>query len=73
MSGKVILKPVTMIRPSKDFIYAPSRIRPSKEITSEEFENYQGREIKVSFDSDGVSNPTMIMAYGFGLDAWYIL
>ena len=73
MSGKVILKPVTMIRPSKDFIYAPSRIRPSKEITSKEFEKYQGRKIKISFDSDGISNPIMIMAYGFGLDAWYIL
>lgn len=70
------MKPITMVRPTRDFIYTPSRLRPSKEIEYSEFvERYADhpRNIKVSFDEDGISNPQPTTAYGFGLDAWWIV
>lgn len=76
MTQKIILIPIAMVRPTHDFIYAPSRHRPIKEIDYSEFVNHYAdhpRSIKVSFAPDGVSEPQPVTAYGFGLDAWRIV
>lgn len=65
----VTLQPVAMITPTKEDIYAPSRIQQPKTIPYIEFlRKYADspKLIKVSFDPDGKSNPQSITAYGFG-------
>lgn len=43
MSKKIKMKAIAMKRPSKDFIYVPSELRPSVEIDEKEFiEKYAG-------------------------------
>lgn len=72
----VTLQPIAMVTPTKECIYAPSRIKQSKVIPYTEFlEKYADnfKLIKVSFEPDGKSNPQSITAYGFGLDCWYIV
>ncbi len=66
MSKKVTLIPIAMVRPTKEFIYAPSRIRPSVEVDQETFISQysdHGKAIPVSFESDGVSNPILTTTY----------
>lgn len=63
---KVKLTPIAMRRPTDDFIYAPSKIRSSVEVSKEEFNlDYadSGKAINVSFESDGISNPKSTTAY----------
>lgn len=58
--SKIKLVPIAMIVPTKEHIYAPSRIEPEVEISQEEFNlDYadSGKSGKVSFAKDGVSNP----------------
>ena len=66
------LLPLTMRVPNRDGIYAPSNLENEKELSISEFEKYSGKEINVSFDRDGISNPQMMTAYGYGLDCWYL-
>ena len=71
------LQPIAMVRPNGQGIYAPSRIRSIKEMSESEFferyfSNGQPRAIQVSFEEDGLSNPQLVTAYGYGLDCWYI-
>jgi hypothetical protein len=74
--GTVRLQPIAMVRPSRDCIYVPSRIRPVREVSEKEFLKryaHTPRAMLVSFEADGVSNPQRVTAYGFGLDCWYIV
>lgn len=76
MSQQVTLQPIAMVTPTKEGIYAPSRVSQSKTIDYEEFlEKYADhcKTIRVSFAADGKSNPETVTAYGFGLDCWYIV
>ncbi len=57
---------LVMRRPSSDFIQVPSMLYPHIEMSQEDFmKNYacSARELLVSFDSDGVSNPQPITTY----------
>ena len=76
MADIVRLQPISMIRPTRENIYAPCRLRKIKEIGQVEFlANYADHActIQVSFEEDGISNPQPITAYGSGLDCWYIV
>ena len=61
----VLLKPITMLRPTADCIYAPSSIRPAIEVTDEKFiemaEN--ATTIAVSFSADKKSRPVQATVY----------
>lgn len=66
MGKKVELVPIAMRRPTEDFIYAPSKIRPTIEISQEEFnQKYadNGKSIQVSFAKDGISDPQSTTTY----------
>lgn len=66
MEKKVTLTPIAMRRPNPNFVYAPSKIRPSIQIDQEQFnKNYadNGKSIKVSFEKDGVSSPKLVTHY----------
>ena len=70
------ITPVAMITPTKESIYAPSRLSPPRQISQKEFvDRYADHPIQllVSFDPDGRSNPQPVTAYGIGLDVWYIV
>lgn len=77
-SKKVILTPITMVRPSKDFVQAPSRIRPEIEMSQEEFSEIAdtAKTSLVSMESDGISNAKQVTAYSVpikvqsGLKGW---
>ena len=72
----VTLIPIAMVTPTRESIYAPSRISKPRVIGRAEFMlkySDHPRQIKVSFEADGKSNWQEITAYGFGPDAWYIL
>ena len=67
MTGKVKLIPIAQRRPNDNFVSAPSKIRPSIEISQSEFEaKYAAAEHirSVSFAADGVSDPQPTTAYG---------
>lgn len=64
---KVTLIPIAQRRPNQNFVSAPSKVRPSIEVTQEEFEaKYAGtaHTRTVSFEADGISNPQPTTAYG---------
>jgi len=70
----VTLQPVTMVMPTKEDIYAPSRLRAKKVITQAEFlARYADHPLSlwVSFAPDGRSEPKPTTAYGFGMDGWW--
>ncbi len=72
----VTLQPIAMVIPTKQGIYASSRIEQKKTIPYREFlTNFADnpRSILVSFATDGKSNPQLTTAYGKGLDCWYII
>lgn len=73
----VTLHRVSMVVPTTDCIYAPSRIDTELKRLSEcEFlERYaDGAQcMLVSFEDDGFSNPQRVTAYGYGLDCWWIV
>ena len=54
---KVVLTPIAMVVPTRNFVYAPSKLRPIIEV--EESEVTQAQDILVSLAPDGKSNPTM--------------
>jgi len=73
---KIRLIPVSMVAPTAEFVYAPSRLQQPKEITYGEFLcRYADHPhvMLVSFAEDGCSNPQQVTAYGYGLDAWWIV
>lgn len=55
MSKKVALVPIAMVTPTKESIYAPSRIEPVVEV--DEASIVQVQDIPVSFAADGKSDP----------------
>lgn len=68
------LTPLSMVKPNKDGIYAPSRFRKPKRLSWFEFmRNYTDTQVLVSFAPDGVSNPELMTAYGSGFDCWYLV
>jgi hypothetical protein len=74
--SQVTLQPITMVIPTREAIYAPSRLKQPKVISDTEFlARYADhpRPILVSFEQDGKSNPQTVTAYGYGLDCWYIV
>ena len=74
MSDKITLQPLTMVIPTGESIYAPSRLRQKKVIEYGEFlEKYAdwSHQILVSFEPDCTSNPQSTTGY-IG-DCWYIL
>ncbi len=73
---QITLQPIAMVTPTREGIYAPSRLEQSKTIDYQEFlKKYadRPRPIKVSFVADGKSNPKIVTAYGFDMDCWYII
>ena len=63
----VTLQPITMITPTTEGIYAPSRIRQPVQMSDEEFLSEwadRGVGVLVSFALDGVSDPRLMTAYG---------
>lgn len=71
---KMRFRRVAMVRPTAECIYAPSRIQSDpveKEMIGDLYES--ARVIRVSFETDGMSNPQPRVAYANGLDCWYIL
>lgn len=61
---------IAMRVPNKAGIYAPSRIFTG--MYEKDLTDFSSREILVSFDEDGISNPQRATAYANGLDAWWI-
>ncbi len=61
MIKKITLIPIAMVTPTEEFIYAPSRIRPSIEVNSDEYTQVQ--DIPVSFEADGKSNAIPTATY----------
>ena len=60
------LHPIAMVTPTKDFVYAPSKIRSSVEVSDEKFiEDIAGtaKAVPVSFEDDGKSNPQNTTTY----------
>ncbi len=78
MSKKVTVLPIAMVRPNREFVSAPSRIRPSIEMTKSEFDQISdtARSAMVSLEEDGVSNPQQVITYNVpvivqdGLKGW---
>jgi len=73
-TGIVTVQQIAMTRPTKEFIYTPSR--PPVQICQAEFlEKYADdpHVIQVSFANDGISDPQPLTAYGNGLDCYYIV
>lgn len=75
VDNTITLIRIAMIVPTKQGIYAPSQIdNQPRQITEDEFMNRyadHARAIQVSFEPDGVSNPQLVTAYGFG-SVWWI-
>jgi len=66
------LLPLAMRVPNSQGIYAVSKLYPIKELSVDDFEKYTPQSINVSFSADDISNPQMMIAYGYGLDCWYL-
>jgi hypothetical protein len=79
--GAVILQPVTMRVPNTHGIYSPSKLRPLKAVSYEEFLSCYAihpRGIRICLDETAspatiFQKSKLITAYGFGLDCWYIV
>jgi len=76
MEKTIKLQPVAMRVPTSNFVYAISKLEKPQTLPMEKFLNRyadHSRQILVSFDEDGYSNPVGVTAYGLGLDCWYII
>lgn len=79
--GMVVLQPVAMRIPNSHNVYSPSKLRPQKGVSYEEFlARYANhpRGIRICFDE--ILSPVtifqrsaLVTAYGFGLDCWYVV
>jgi hypothetical protein len=72
----MVLQPIAMVKPTRDCVYTPSRLRQERTIPYAAFLRQYAdtaRVILVSFDEDGISDPQPVTAYGRGLDCWYIV
>lgn len=67
------LLPLAMRVPNSKGIYTLSELENIKELSISEFERYNGKDINVSLEQDGISNPQKMTAYGYGLDCWYLV
>lgn len=68
-----LLTPLAMRVPNRKGIYALSKLRKSKVISSDEFSYYTSVNMLVSHESDGISNPELVDAWGYRLDCWYLV
>jgi len=70
----VKLRKISMVKPNKSFISAPSRLRTDpREVSQEELlANYGAKDILVSFNPDGVSDPLLVTAYNNGYGWWIV-
>jgi hypothetical protein len=61
----VLLKPIAMLVPTADYIYAPSSIRPAIEVTDKKFLEMakNSTTIAVSFCADKKSKPIQTTVY----------
>lgn len=66
------LIPLAMCVPNSQGIYAISELESSKELSIDDFRKYTTRPISVSFAADKVSNPRVMIAYGYRFDCWYL-
>jgi hypothetical protein len=66
------LIPLAMCVPNSRGVYAVSKLEPIKELGIDDFKKYTPRSINVSFATDSTSNPQLMIAYGYGLDCWYL-
>jgi hypothetical protein len=77
----IVLQPVTLRIPNKQFVYSPSRLKACKKMSYREFlANYATcpRAIRVCYDEPPsiatlLERSEWVTAYGFGLDCWYIV
>lgn len=73
---QITLQPIAMCIPTSQFIYAPSRLEPPRQMSYDcflaRYADYP-REVLVSFEADGRSRPVRVTAYGYGLDCWWIV
>lgn len=77
----VTLQPLAIRVFNSHGVYSPSKLRPKKEIGSEEFfARYANNsvEIRVCFDQEPSEDTILdrsvpVKAYGLGLDCWYIV
>lgn len=72
----ITLQRIAMVVPTKECIYAPSKLTPLRQMNEKEFLVKfadSARSIPVSFDDDGKSNPQMITAYANSMDCWWII
>jgi hypothetical protein len=79
--GMVILQPVTMRIPNRHSVYSPSRLRPRKKVSYDEFlVRYANHPHGIRICFDETPSPAtiferseLVTAYGYGLDCWYIV
>lgn len=80
MAQTIILQPLAMRFPNPEFVYSPSKIRPQKRVSRQEFAEKHGqypRRIRVCLDWDPkpetiYQRSKMVTVYSFGLDCWYM-
>ncbi|MCP4083183.1 MAG: hypothetical protein GY743_23420 [Planctomycetaceae bacterium] len=66
MAKTIFLKPIAMVVPTEECIYAPSRIQAKFAVSRQQFrKEYAGNAhtVQVSFEPDGKSNPRNIPSY----------
>jgi len=63
------LQPVAMIVPNDQSIYAPSRL---EEPVEKNIAQMRAKQLFVSHQPDGISDPQQTRAYSWGTDCWYI-
>ena len=71
---RVLIVPVTMIRPNSECIYAPSHLAHPFYTNKSNLRAIVNcsRTILVSLEKDGISNPQPMMAYGLGWYCWFV-
>lgn len=75
----VILQPVAMRIPNRHGVYSPSKLKPKKKISYEEFLSYYADypiKIRICFDETPSSatifqRSALVTAYSSSLDCWY--
>ena len=69
----ITLQPIAMIIPTRACIYAPSRLRQTRQVTRGELTRFTRKPVMVSFEADGRSRPQMVTAYGRRWAGWWIV
>lgn len=67
---KQLMIPIAMVVPNSQGVHAVSRLAKPE---YKDISQMSPKDIKVSFQPDGTSNPITKTAYSNGLDCWWIL